>query len=158
MLKITQIGTEVHKSVLRSDRRRKDREGHITSDRFQPDYIILLQGRTRNHVLTNRMQLGNKNPLSYGKFAKCLKDNESEIRGNLQSFHWRNCDRLVQWKDKLFWCWLFIYLFVSWSLRLPLVTKPLNRESTHPSAAKAQLSISRLQYMVCPFFCSDYLM
>lgn len=57
---------------------RRDREGSITSDR---------QLMSRNPVLTSQMQHESKNAHCYGKFAKNLKDTESEIRGNFESFH-----------------------------------------------------------------------
>lgn len=40
-----------------------------------------------NPVLTSQIQLESKNPHCYRKFAKDLKDTESEIRGNLEAFH-----------------------------------------------------------------------
>lgn len=64
--------------MLGTEGRRKDREGSIMSDR---------QLMSRNPVLTSQIQHESKNALCYGKFAKNLKDTESEIRGNFESFH-----------------------------------------------------------------------
>lgn len=64
--------------MLGTEGRRKDREGSIMSDR---------QLMSRNPVLTSQMQHESKNAHCYGKFAKDLKDTESEMRGNFESFH-----------------------------------------------------------------------
>lgn len=61
-----------------------------------------------NPVLTSQIQLESKNPHCYRKFAKDLKDTESEIRGNLEAFHWGSCNVLVHWKDKLGCICLFL--------------------------------------------------
>ena len=78
VLNVRQRGREVCRPALGAEGRTKDREEDVMSDR---------QRTSRNPALRSQIYLDSKHPHCDRKFAKDLKDTESEIRGNLEAFH-----------------------------------------------------------------------